>query len=64
MNLLLEHSDMARDSKGITQFYLPPNGEFYLQPMVNVCYGDSLFIALSLQGYDSVMSQPILLQLC
>ena len=30
MNQLLKRSDMARDSKGITQFYLPPAHEPYL----------------------------------
>ena len=30
MNPLLERSDMARDSKGITQFYLPSTYEPYL----------------------------------
>ena len=30
MNPLLKRSDMARDSKGITQFYLPPTHEPYL----------------------------------
>ena len=30
MNLFLEHSDMAHDSKGITQFNLPPTHEPYL----------------------------------
>ena len=30
MNPLLERSDMARDSKGITQFYLPPTHEPHL----------------------------------
>ena len=30
MNLLLKRSDMARDSKGITQFYLLPTHEPYL----------------------------------
>ena len=30
MNPLLKRSDMARDSKGITQFYLPPPHEPYL----------------------------------
>jgi len=30
MNLLLERSDMTRDSKGTTQFYLPPTHERYL----------------------------------
>ena len=28
--MLLKRSDMARDSKGITQFYLPPTHEPYL----------------------------------
>ena len=30
MNPLLKRSDMARDSKVITQFYLPPTHEPYL----------------------------------
>ena len=30
MNPLLKRSDMARDSKGITQFHLPPTHEPYL----------------------------------
>ena len=29
MNPLLKRSDMARDSNGITQFYLPPTHEPY-----------------------------------
>ena len=30
LNPLLKRSDMAHDSKGITQFYLPPTHEPYL----------------------------------
>ena len=30
MNPVLKRSDMVRDSKGITQFYLPPAHEPYL----------------------------------
>ena len=34
MNPLLKRSDMDRESKGITQFYLPPTHEPYLDRLV------------------------------
>jgi len=35
MNPLLDHSDMARDSNGSTQFYLSPTHEPYLSLLPN-----------------------------